>query len=238
MFHFCNCGSRLHSGVKRLHKRAKELRKVEIASGITLGETGTRNITISSGVIYEGINRLTPFTPNPFDSSESGYEFTYIYRDGTTAEGHTLVTGETQIDNTHYDDGDGTLDTLNPNKYGVHWVYIHPDDEHVYVVYGIGDYKYSEALASTPPTDVPKIISSFSVLIGRIIIKKNDATFTLIEQATSDPFELSAIEDHNDLANIQGGTTDEYYHITANEADKFREIEYDADYKAFLINYT
>ena len=214
--HFCNCGRRLQDGVAKLHKRARSLRDIELASGCVIGEVGTRNITITSGIVYEGINRLTPFSGVLFDTSKSAPDtFTYFYRDGGI--GWTKVTGQTQIDNVNYDDDSGTLHALIAQQYGIHWVYLHPDDEHIYIVYGQDSYLLSEVAVATPPSILPIEISDFSVLIGRIIIKKNLDTFENIQSAIATLFNPTGVEDHNESANLQGGIVGERYHLTSAE---------------------
>ena len=95
------------------------------STGIIKSEDGTRNFATTSGNIYAG---LTKVSFAAFDSSGSD-TFTYYYRDGSG--GWTAVTGQTQINNTQYDDGSGSLATLNNSgkKYGVHWVYGDPDGD-------------------------------------------------------------------------------------------------------------
>lgn len=214
--HFCNCGARLNNGLAKFHKRANTLRSIELASGCVIGEAGTRNITITSGVVYHGINRLTPFSGGIFDTSVTAPDtFTYFYRDGDT--GWTRVIGQTQIDSANYDDDSGTLEPLIAQQYGIHWVYLHPDDEHIYIVYGQDSYRLSEAAVATPPSTLPIEVSDFSVLIGRILIEKNSASFEYIQSAIDTLFNPTGVEDHNESANLQGGLVGEYYHLTSDE---------------------
>ena len=212
--HFCNCGRRLSDGMAKLHKRQRDIDEIKLASGCAIGEIGTRNITISSGIIYEGINRLSPFSEGNFDSSGSD-TFTYFYRDG--ASGWIKVAGQTQIDNVNYDNDSGVLEPLLSNQYGIHWVYLHPDDEHVYIVYGQDSYRLAQIASASPPSVLPTEISDFAVLIGRIIIKKNSATFQDIQTVLETTFNPAGVENHNELSNLQGGTTGQYYHLNATK---------------------
>ena len=179
-------------------------------SGAVLSETGTRNIAITAGAFWSG---LTRFTTSAFDSSVAS-TFSYFYRDGLG--GWTEVTGQTQIDNTQYDDGDGTLGTLTANRYGVHWVYLE-NDSHVNVLYGQGDYTLAEAGAAQAPGTLPSRISNTGRIIGKIIIQKSSASFFSAESAFMNEFESAGVNVHNDLASIQGGTVAEYYHLTSAE---------------------
>jgi len=211
ILHIVTAGALITNYAKNTLFKDLELNgKFQRTSGVIISETGTRNIAISQGTIYAG---LTKVTFPAFDSSGAD-TFTYYYRDGSG--GWTKVTDQSQIDNLHYDDGSGTLATLGPNKYGVHWVYADPDGC-VFVVYGQDNYTLSNADLAQPPSSLPQIITDICGLVGKIIIKKSDSSFTSIESAYTQKFSPSLVYSHNDLSDIQGGTTDEYYHLTNSE---------------------
>jgi len=149
--------------------------------GVLLSETGTRNIAISAGTLWEG---LIQFTTPALDTSGSPQDtFVYYYRNaGSPVGGYVAVTGQTQIDNTQYDDGTGTLATLSDYRYGVHWVYLATDGV-IYVVYGRGNHVRVDALAEQPPTGLPEHFANHAFLVGKIIIKKNASTFDAVESA-------------------------------------------------------
>ena len=189
--------------------------KFQRVNGIQISETGTRNIAITSGTYYAG---LTEVTFPSFDTSGTD-TFTYYYRDGSG--GWTKVTGQTQIDNLHYDDGSGTLATLSDpfgwrRYYGVHWVYVDIEG-HVFVVYGQNDYLLTDAQNAQPPASLPGVIASIGRIIGKIIIQKNASSFESIESAFDLYFIPKSVVEHNALTSLQGGTSDEYYHLTADE---------------------
>jgi hypothetical protein len=179
------------------------------ASGMMVSEVGTRNISVTSGVMYCSHNRLTSAALN----TSTGDDFTYWYRDGSG--GWTKSTANTQIDNTSYDDGSGTLATLSNSRYGVHWLFVTFDGE-LNVVYGQDSYKKKNAEAADVPTP-PSILQNFSLLVGKIIIKKNDASATEVSSAFEEVFNYTTPSIHNDLAELQGGAAGEYYHLTAAE---------------------
>jgi len=206
--HFCNCGMRLENGVGRLHKRAIQIEYSKLVRGSTISHTGTNNFEMTSGTFYEGINE---FTTSSFSSLVG--KFTYVYNDGDWQ----YVENQTTIDNTQYNDYGVGLDTLGGSRRGCHWVYLHPDDGDVYVVYGVGSYTLAQAEIAQPPANLPPTISEFAALIGCIIIKKNDTSFELIQMVTDTVFSGSAAADHNSLSTLQGGQADEYYHMTQDE---------------------
>lgn len=213
------CGMNRWNFERRVQMFGEERFPVERASGLMLSGTGTRNIAITAGVLWaELVNR---FSVSAFDSSGAG-RFTYWYRDGSG--GWTAQTSQSQINNTQYDDGDGTLGTLTANRYGVHWVYV-VHDSGVHVVFGQGDYTLANALASTPPSTLPGLLGAYASFAGRIIIQKSAAAFYQIDS----PFTTTlgtggGVSNHNDLSGLQGGAASEYYHLTSAQQGVVEDI--------------
>jgi len=163
---------------------------------------------MGTGIVYGGLNR---FSLSAYDSSTT--QFTYIYSDG--GAGWTEA-GSNVIDFAHYDDGDGTLGNVDNNKYSVHYVYKHIDDEDVYVVYGTGSYTLAEAevQAIIPPT-TPDHLTDFGCQIGAIIAPQAGGSFASVIMVTSQFFSGTEVVNHNNLGGLQGGTVSEYYHLTS-----------------------
>lgn len=181
-----------------------------VGNAPSIGEVGTRNLSIGTGAFWDG---LTDFSTAAVDTSATG-TFDYYYSDGVG--GFTAVTAQTQISNTQYDDGTGTLATISNNKYGTNWVYIQQDGK-IVVQYGEGDYSLAEAQDAAPPSSVPLRISGHGRLLGKVIIKKSDTVFTSLESAFDSTFNPSAASEHNTLVGLQGGAASEYYHFDATE---------------------
>lgn len=153
-------------------------------SGAALTATGTRNFAISAGRFWHG---LTTIETPAFDSSGTD-RFTYYYRNGSG--GWTELANQSQISNTLYDNGTGTLANISNNKYGVHWVYL--SETKVYVIYGQGDYTLPEAQDATVPQP-PTSVSTDARLVARIIILKSASSFASIDSAFMDMFPGSPI---------------------------------------------
>lgn len=212
------CGTNLWNFNRRVQLFGEEVFPVVRGTGLLLSETGTRNIAITAGVLWtELVNR---FSVDAFNSSTGG-TFSYWYRSATPGQ-WTQTTGNTQINNLNYDDGDGTLGVLTASRYGVHWVYVVHDGT-VHVVYGQGDYTLTEAQEATPPATIPGLLSSYATLVGKIIIQKSASVFTSTESAFTTLFQTSGATVHNDLSGLQGGTTNEYYHLTEDELLKLQD---------------
>ena len=188
----------------RMIERMNEIQPFARVSGASISETGTRNFALTAGTFWEG---LTKFTTSAFDSSAAG-TFRYYYRDGVG--GWTEVTSQTQINNTQYDDGSGSLATLSNNRYGVHWVYLAQDDD-VYVVYGHGDYTLTQAeqasrLSSLPP----HMAEDHARLVGKIVIQKSAATFAEVVSAFTSVLEYAPPVDHGGLVGLSDDDHTQY----------------------------
>lgn len=190
-------------------RRLKGVQPYGHVSGGILSETGTRNIAVTAGAFWRG---LTEFTTSAIDTSGAP-AFNYYYNDGAWQK----VASVSDIHQTNYNDFGTGLATLSNNKYGVHWVYIEADSDSLAVVYGTGDYTLSQAEDAQPPSALPQHLQVEGILVGKIIIKKSGTAFTQVESAFQTKFVGSIASDHVDLAGLQGGTANEYYHLTSAE---------------------
>ena len=168
----------------------------ERQSGLILGETGTRNIQITAGNL---MSRMSQFPITAFDSSVTD-SFTTVYRDGVG--GHTEPAAVTQWPNLQYDDGSGTLATLNTNKYASLWFYL-AVDEHVYCVYGTEEHpNLAIAQQEAPPTDLPVRFPRHTILIGRLTFREGEATAAAISTAFDTVFNVASVTDHGALSGL------------------------------------
>jgi len=206
--HYISGGFNFQDGVKKLHTRAMTLRSVELNGGSTISYKATNNFTMATGTAFAGLNK---FSLDSYDSSVT----TYIpIRTNETA--FIEDTPRNTIDYAHYDAQDGTLGNVGTAKYGVFWIYRHIDDGDVYVRYGVGSYSLAEAEVTKEPSK-PDHLTDFGCLIGRIIVPYNGGSFTVIDMVTDRFFAGTKVGDHAELGNLQGGTTEEYFHLTDAE---------------------
>jgi hypothetical protein len=186
------------------------------AVGGILGSKGL-NLTVTAGAYYYGLNK---FYFNAFDTSVSGTDnqnsFVYYYRDGNN--GWKKTSNYKQIDNGYFDDGSGTLKALADNTYKVDWVYIlNGNPSKLAVVYGTNTYNtFADATLNTSPSTLPPSIVGTGVLLGRVILQKN-ATSLVIENAVSNMFKIVPNNNHNTFSGLQGGVTNEYYHLSSSQ---------------------
>lgn len=190
-----------------------------VRGGTITTEVSSLRLAVTSGIFYYGNAR---FPHAAFDTSVAD-TFTLIYDDGGT--GWTYVPTQTAIDVNHYDDGSGTPAVLNNNKFGVHWLYICLNTPpELRVLMGQAEYdSLADAQQATVPTNRPPGLTDIStgVLIAKIIAEKGALTFDDIQIPWEQLFLVTSagagVSAHNDLTGIQGGTTDEYYHLTATQ---------------------
>ena len=178
-------------------------------SGLGLSEAATMRVVIAAGRLFQG---WVPEALAAFNSTTDLMERYYH------VAGVWTKLAVTAYDNLSYDDGTN-LQTLTANHYAVNWIYevVSATSKHIYNVLGTGNYTLTQAQASTPLATPPPEISQQAVLVGRIIVKKGATTATQIDSAFSVDFTSSPSVDHNNTTGLQGGTTDEYYHLTAAE---------------------
>ena len=204
--HVVNCPQVSLNYPSRILNRFYDTRPLERADrlgGLKIGETGTRNFTMSTGALWDFVN---VHTITAIDTSVSDTYDTYTSVGLDTA-------GATQWDNQSYDSS-GVKTTLTNNRYANLWWYLELDG-HIAMVYGTAQYS-SPALAQAEsvPSTIPLRLQVHGRLLGRFIFQKGDATATVIESAFEEVFVGAATANHNELSNLQGGAADDYQHLT------------------------
>jgi hypothetical protein len=182
------------------------------------GNDGTYHVTSSS---FDATNTTvviqeTTLTTGADTGNLRPNSFEYYYYDGDAGPAVWVDTDAMAIDNLQYNDVATGLATLASNQYGIHWMYKGTNG-FTYVIYGQDTYTLSEAQAAQPPASLPAHVQNFGVLRGKIIIKKSAAAFTEIQNVSDTDFVSSAVSNHNELANIDGGAADDYVHLTTAE---------------------
>jgi hypothetical protein len=186
-------------------KKDFEVDGIERASGLVLGETGTRNITVSAGVIYCAHNRTTT---SAIDTS--GADTFDVFNSGASTSPDT--TGVSQVDNTQYWNG-AALANLTNNRYGTRFFFMDHEGD-VYMVYGTSN---TTDVATAENEAIPTLntfLNDFAIYIGRVVIEKGASSFEL----TTNPFltvESGVIvTDHGDLAGLADDDHSQYALLT------------------------
>jgi hypothetical protein len=186
-------------------------------TGLALSESATRVINVSSAYVFAGTTVNNVLTYN-----SSTDICTFVYYNGSS---WVYDRTTTQYNNTQYNTGAG-LQTLNNNKYTVNWVYRSIGDvkEVFYVLGGVEYNTVAEAQLSKRRSDIPSLVTQHCMLVGRIIVLKNASTAAIIESAFDTAYQSTAVTNHNDLSNKQGGTTDQFYHSTLAEYTYLQQL--------------
>ena len=191
----------------KLHDRLVDTHGIERESGLLLGESGSRYVTITAGYVWQGTNRVSLSSIN----SGTGDRLILLSYSGSTFSGSLI----TQYENARYNDATG-LHTLGNNNYVVNWVYRGIGSLNSTVIMLGNEYsKYADAVASQPPTP-PSELNDIAILIGRAIYEKNGLVADEIDTAFTKVFVPAGITDHNLLNNLQGGDgLNQFYHLTS-----------------------
>ncbi len=176
--------------------------------GLLLGETGTRNVTLTAGEIYD---RLSEFIISAINTGTGDSFDTY-------SSGGLEATGQTQWDNDNYDNS-GTLTTLGLNKFANLWFFIEPNDGDLVMVYGTAQYN-TEGGAETEgsPQSLPDRLVSQGKLLGRFIFQKGENTTREIDSVFTTMLSAAGVTAHGDLSGLGNDDHIQYLLIDGTRA--------------------
>lgn len=175
------------------------------SGGLVLGETGTRNMTVTAGALWDRLNKL----PVAAVDTSAADTFDIYYRDG--AGGFNKTSAATQWDNTSYDNDAGSPTVLGMNKYAVLWFYIETGGE-LLALYGRQEHNTAAgAETENEPSTQPDRIGVLGILLGRLVFQKSASTATQIDSAFTTVFVGTAVSDHNSLSNLTVGNVHTQY---------------------------
>jgi len=209
--HFINSAWPGVDAVHRAKMRLFEERGAHRTSGMATGSAGARRLAITAGIIWVGLSRIAV---GPFDTSD-GDTFSYWYYDGDLpAPAWVEVTAQTAVSNTQYNALATGLASLGSNRFGVHWVYIDQEGDHLHVIYGQGNYTAALAETAGVPASLPPIATNFGILIAKIICQEGTDVLTITYPWTT-AFRSSLATDHGSLAGL--GDDDHPQYLTPAE---------------------
>lgn len=195
----------------KLHERFVKTERFKYESGLILSESGTRNIDISAGKSWHGAVRTSH---NAFASTTDQlvhwYPVAGVWNSSLT----------TQFTNNQYNDG-VDLQTLTSGFYTNVNVYrTESNNENAGFVLGNSFKSLAEAENADLP-DIPTNLTNLGIYVGRFIIKGNDVNSSSTISAFSSMVQGSAVTNHNNLGGLQGGSVNDYQHITSAEVTNF-----------------
>ena len=170
---------------------------------------------------YTGlINIIAPTSDGKFYeyNGTNGWERVHGY---VNRSGWSRFYNQTVVDVTRYNDiPNNKIVDLPEDTYCVAWVYMVHDNS-CHLVYGQDFYNFEEAQNASLPTPLPGLLAAYSTLVGKITYSANTTDFSnaRLESPFQEKFISSGVSLHNDLAGLQGGSsnTNEFYHLTETE---------------------
>lgn len=208
----------------KLNQRMVKTHRIERESGLALStQAGTGQntggygdkIIIGSGKVWNGAHTQTLSADTSNGTSTTTY---FCYQTGSLGT-WSITISHTGFENVNYwNSGTIGLSELGSGKYTVNWIYRGVEDyKHIYIVMGEGgQYSTLEgAKAEASPSSLPSLVSSHALLVGRIISKQGTMTAQDVTSAFITVLTPGVVTDHNSLSGLQGGTSNEYYHLTS-----------------------
>jgi hypothetical protein len=204
----------------RITTWAENLIGDRVASGeiVTDASAPSRKIAVTAGVVYDRFYKQ--YTTPAVDTNGAG-TFTALYQDG--AGGWTIVSAQTQWNNTQYDNGSGTLATMTTAYYANRWV-IRSFSGEVYVMYGNAEYATSAAAEAAAMPTRPVFLDKHGFYIAQIVFQKSASSATSITALKPTIGTIGGTtgggggtSTHNDLGGLQGGAAGEYYHLSSSQ---------------------
>lgn len=153
-------------------------------------------------------------TKNFMPSGGTVQEFSVFYRQAVS--GFNVVTGATQVSNSQYDDGSGTLQSLGAGKFAKHSLYVIGDgaDEQYFLVISQAQYDTQvEAEGATIPTP-PSSFDDAVALIATIIVQQGQTNLiSIIDNRPVLGFKASGVSasaNHGNLLGLSGDDHQQY----------------------------
>jgi len=190
-----------------------ELSGVERASGLVLGETGTRNITTTAGVFYCAHKRTTV---SAFDTS--GTDTFDVWNSAASMTADT--TGVSDYDPnspTQYWNGTALTNCI-VNRYTTRFFYI-DFGGNLHMQYGTSNTVSIAAAETEPVPTPPPYLADFAIYIGRVVFQQGATSAEVI----SNPFEQvesgTIVSDHGELAGLSDDDHSQYALLNGRTGD-------------------
>jgi len=163
-----------HASPEKTLYRLLDTRRFERVSGMSLADAGNGTFTVTQGVVWYAITRTT------LDAFNSSTDSTYLYYYNGSSWAYNTVTG---YNNTNYQ-GPSGLSTLPGGKYNINWVYRSVSSSKTcFIILGSAAYTLNDAIAAQPPGNVPDVVSTTAMLVGKIIVSQGAASSSAVYSA-------------------------------------------------------
>jgi hypothetical protein len=183
-------------------------------SGLLLGETGTRNITVTSGKIWVKLNESSI---SSIDTSGSDTFDRYYYNGSAWVK----QSAQTQWDNTQWNDITSGLSTMTANWYSYQEFFMLADGE-LLCVYGNKQSVNQNDIADEPvASSLPAKIENnqHSTYIGRAVFQKSAGTVSQFTNPFDTVTTFSQTNDHSTLSNLSNDDHTQYPLLAGRTGD-------------------
>lgn len=168
-----------HDRVSRTDRYARE-------SGLDGIEVNDQlEVTVTGGYVWSVNKRYE------IETSTTATRQFEVVRSSTIPGGWSISSHTNpKIINDKYDNGDGFTELTNDEYYVINYIYRGIENEnHMYIVYSDREYApLEEAQASGMIGDIPDLIRSHAMLVGRVIVAKGQTSNFVIESAFTERF--------------------------------------------------
>jgi hypothetical protein len=181
--------------------------------GLIPSVTGTRNIAVSSGVVWSNVNE---FDISEIDTSVSGTVEAYWYSSTGGWQTSDVIQYSVLLWN---DTAQATLQNIANNKYCNIWLYVEADDTEITIIYPQAEYvSASLAAAASTPAMLPPHVTANGILIGKIVIKQGVDEPVAVLSAFANTFSTAVVADHGNLAGLSDDDHTQYLLVDGTRA--------------------
>lgn len=183
-------------------------------AGLVPSTPGVNLLSITAARVWAG-----PVLMSVAEFISSTNLCSYLYKNTSNVWIKTLTT---TIPNTLYNPvGSNAVPLTNSAKWSVVYFYRSIGDKNEsFIVLDTNEYNSRDnaLLDSMPRSDIPSMVQSHCVLVGRAVFKYNTQIVTSdIQSAWITPFGTSGVTDHEQLTNLLGGEAGYHGHVTATQ---------------------
>ena len=165
--------------------------------------TSTGNtITMESGTVWRGgVSVEVP----AFNSSVDTVDYYYHVGGVWTKTNAMPSTSTGQYVTKWYDDGTDLVELSADDHCAVNWVYraVNSNENCVVVVLGRRNYTLSRTQISQPIQELPDFINDFCVLVGRIIVRKDNSLTPIIDNVNKPLYLSESFVENVDAINVE-----------------------------------
>jgi hypothetical protein len=192
------------------------------------------NLTIkkSAGSSYRFATNTELNTKQPSQTTDNSIDpviFRYVYQNGTDPEIAKYTSLVANICGDIWDDGSGILQSVSANNWTIQRIYFFPISNTSYIFAGQQQYTSQDAALvnlSQEDFNIPDDVMNGASFRGWVVIKQgitNVADTSAARFIKANKFGAAgggsgSVPSHNALSGLQGGGTNEYFHLTSSQS--------------------